>query len=181
MRKRLKQQLFLGVVYLFTVIHHYIFFFCLRRLWARCFGISVGHGSSIHSGVRFFSVGKIEMGENSTVGPRCYLDNRRAITIGSSVNISHDTKIYTLGHDVNDPNFKCRGAPVVIENFACLFSNVIVMPGVKIGYGAVAYPGAVITRSVPPFSIVAGCPARTVGKRQPNLNYKIDYSYWWPL
>lgn len=58
----------------------------------------------------------------------CYLDNRRGITIGDNVGIAHNTKIYTLGHDLNDPQFKTKGAPVTIKDNAFVFSNVLIMP-----------------------------------------------------
>ena len=54
----------------------------------------------------------MSVGRNTVINFGCYLDNRRGITIGNNVGIAHNTKIYTLGHDLNDSQFKTKGAPV---------------------------------------------------------------------
>lgn len=77
----------------------------LRKWYLRCFGIMIGKKSSIHRGCRFFHVGKFKMGNDSVINFGCYLDNRRGIKIGDNVGIAHNTKIYTLGHDMESPKF----------------------------------------------------------------------------
>jgi acetyltransferase-like isoleucine patch superfamily enzyme len=181
MSVKLRQQAFFIVVFVFTKTYNLLPLFFLRRAWARFFNVSIGRGSVIHGGVRFFSVGKIKVGDYSAVGPRCYLDNRRGITVGSSVNISHDTKIYTLGHDIQDPHFAGKGGGVVIKDYACIFSNVLIMPNVCIGYGSVVYAGSVVTKDVPDYAIVGGNPARVVGERSKNLKYILEYQYWFAV
>jgi UDP-3-O-[3-hydroxymyristoyl] glucosamine N-acyltransferase len=51
----------------------------------------------------------------------------------------------------------------------------MILPGVTIGRGAAIGAGAVVTKDVPSLAIVAGSPAREIGKRNPDLNYKVDY------
>ncbi len=51
----------------------------------------------------------------------------------------------------------------------------MILPGITIGRGAVVAAGAIVTRDVPPFSIVAGAPAKEIGKRNPDLTYQIEY------
>lgn len=122
----------------------------LRNYYLRIFGIVIKDKSSIHRGCKFFHVGKINIGRNSVVNWGCYLDNRRGIYIGNNVGIAHNTKIYTLGHDLNDPEFKTKGKPVYIEDNAFVFSNAIIMPGVTIGKGAIVLAGSVVTKNVEP-------------------------------
>lgn len=82
----------------------------LRNYYLRMFGIRIWGGKScIHRGCKFFHVGKLSVGEDTVVNFGCYLDNRRGIYVGNNVGIAHNTKIYTLGHDLNDSSFATKG------------------------------------------------------------------------
>lgn len=141
-------------------------------------GLKVHHSSFVHRRVRFFSFGNFSVAENSSVNAGCYIDNRHRVTIGKSVSIAHDVRIYTMGHDVDSREFKQKGAPVVIEDYVCIFAAAMVMPGVTVGRGAVVFPGAVVTKSVPPYAVVGGNPARVLRSRHADLDYKIDTGFW---
>jgi maltose O-acetyltransferase len=131
--------------------------------------------------VKFFHVGNLKIGANSTVCFGCYLDNRRGIYIGDNVGIAHDTKIYSLGHDLNDPEFKTKGSPVIIEDNVFIFSNVLIMPGIRIGEGAVVLSGSIVTKNVEPYTIVGGNPAKKIKDRIKEINYNQRYRYWFAL
>lgn len=158
-----------------------IFPYPLRNLYLLIFGIKVPLSSSIHRKCKFFHIGKFKIGKNSVVNFGCYLDNRRGITIGKNTAIAHDTKIYTLGHDISSSKFETKGSPVEIGDNCFVFSNVLIMPGVKIGDGAVVLPGAVVTKNVEPFCVVGGNPAKAIKMRDANVDYKTDYNYWFAL
>ena len=111
----------------------------------------------------------------------CYLDNRRGIIIGNNAGIAHNTKIYTLGHDLDDPQFKTKGAEVIIEDNAFIFSNALIMPGVTIGEGAIVLAGSVVTKDVEPWTIVGGNPAKKIRERSRMIDYKQIYRYWFAL
>ena len=83
----------------------------LRNFYLRCFGIEIGSASSIHRCCKFFHVGKLVIGKNSVVNFGCYLDNRRGISIGNNVGVAHNTKIYTLGHNLDSPQFETKDVP----------------------------------------------------------------------
>lgn len=151
--------------------------FFIRRCLLEITGGHIGRKSYIHT-CRFFSFGKIEVGENSVVNSGCYLDNRRGITIGNNVNISHDVKMYTLGHDINSPDFETKGAPIVVGDNACIFCNVLIMPGVNVAEGTVVFPGSVLTKSTEPYGVYGGNPAVLKGYRKRDIQYKLDYGYW---
>jgi maltose O-acetyltransferase len=91
------------------------------------------------------------------------------------VSIGPEASILTLGHDPNCPVFADRGGDVVIGDRVWIGYRAIILPGVKIGEGAVIGAGAVVTRDVAPFTIVAGSPARKVGERNPDLEYRLDF------
>jgi maltose O-acetyltransferase len=131
--------------------------------------------------VRFFHIGNIECGKNTVINFGCYLDNRRKIIIGNNVGIAHNTKIYTLGHDINDPQLKIKGKNVIIKDNVFIFSNVLIMPGVTIGEGAIILAGSVVINNVEPFTVVGGNPAEFIKTRSGNIEYKIDYNYWFAL
>lgn len=153
----------------------------LRNLWLFMFGIRVHVTSSIHRQCRFFHIGKFSLGRNSTVNFGCYLDNRRGIKIGDNTAIAHDTKIYTLGHNIKSSHLETKGSPVKIGDNVFIFANVLVMPGIEIGDGAIVLPGSVVTKSVDPFTIVGGNPAKFISKRDKKIDYITKYNYWLAL
>ncbi|MGY8908531.1 MAG: glycosyltransferase [Flavobacteriales bacterium] len=172
----IKLQAWVILIAIFNITLKLLPFSFLKRTLLEFFNFKIGKSSHIHNS-NFLSLGKFEIGSNSVINPKCIIDNRAKVTIGKSVSIGHYSKIYTTGHDINCSYFSGLRKPVVIKDKAVLFSSCIVQPGVIIGEGAVVFPGAVVTKNVPDFTIVGGNPAKVVGKRNPNLNYKIDYGF----
>lgn len=81
---------------------------------------------------------------------------------------------------MNDPYF--RGSPskrgaIYVGSRAWLGANVTVLDNVKIGEGAVVCAGAVVTKDVEPFAVVAGIPAKKIGERSHDLKYEFDGSH----
>jgi maltose O-acetyltransferase len=161
----------------YNIVYNVMPVIAIKNLLLRLTGIKTGSRSAIHSPVRFLGLGRLAIGSNSAVGAHCYLDNRVGIVIGDNVSISHGTKIYTLGHDIDDPYFSVVGAPVNIGDYACVFSNVIIMPGVTLGKGSVVYPGSVVTKDVENYAVVGGNPAKFIRYRSKDLRYEIRYDY----
>jgi maltose O-acetyltransferase len=58
-------------------------------------------------------------------------------------------------------------------------TGAIVLPGVTVGEGAVVAAGAVVSRDVEPFTIVAGTPARPIAQRTRTLDYELDFRPNW--
>jgi acetyltransferase-like isoleucine patch superfamily enzyme len=146
-----------------------------RHAVYRRMGVRLGRGARVHRGVEIRDPAQIEIGEGSVIGFDAILDGRRGIRIGRQVNISSAAAIWTMEHDPNDPNFGAHGAPVVIGDRAWLSFRCVVLPGVTVGEGAVVAAGAVVTRDVAPYAIVAGVPARVVGERSPRaLTYTLE-------
>ena len=153
----------------------------VRNLYLRIFMINIPLSSSIHRYCRFFHIGKFVIGNNSVINFGCYLDNRRGIVIGNNVGIAHNTKIYTLGHDINSRDFKTKGGRVKIEDNVFIFSNVLVMPGVTIHEGAIVLAGSVVTKDVPAYTVVGGNPAKYIKKRIIDIHYTCNYPYLFAL
>ena len=152
--------------------------FSIRRLAANIFGAKIGRGVTLHRNVLFYCFDGLHVGKNSTINWGCIIDPRGGLFVGENVSISHCVKIYTAGHNVKKPDADFFVKSVCIENDVWIFPNVIVMPGVKIGVGAVVYPGSVVVRDVDDFSIVAGNPAKPVGVRPNCISYTASFPVW---
>jgi acetyltransferase-like isoleucine patch superfamily enzyme len=122
----------------------------------------------------------IQIGNNSIINPYCLLDGRKyKIIIGDNVDIARGSMIYTLEHDPDSDYYEARGGDVTIEDFSWIGSRVIILPGVTIGRGAVVASGAVVTKDVPPMTVVGGIPAKFLKTRNSKLLYELkDTNYF---
>jgi len=91
------------------------------------------------------------------------------IHIGNRVMIATQTSVTTLTHDYSAKDMRYAriiAKPVFIDDDVWIGSNSVIMPGVKIGKGAVIGAGAVVTKDVPPLAIVVGIPAKIYSYRE---------------
>ena len=137
-------------------------------------GMQIGKDSSIAMGC-FFTGKKIIIGNNSVINRFCYIDGRGPLYIGNNVNISHYTIVHTLTHITNSPHFHVEERAVTILDHSWIGVRSVILPGVTIGEGAIVAAGAIVTRDVPPYTIVAGSPAKAIGERTKDLQYKTHY------
>ena len=163
---------------------HYI----RNLLYCGLYNISIHSNSTIHFGAKFYGVfpnilmnlsplinNKLVIDACSSIGDHCFLDYRGSIFIGKNVNFSSYVMIFTMDHDPQDPFFGPRVKPVIIEDYVWLSTRCIVLPGVKVGKGAVVAAGAVVTKDVDPYTIVGGVPAKKIGDRIKNLDYNVNF------
>ena len=81
------------------------------------------------------------------------------VEIGSNVCINDGVLILTASHSVRDPAWGQVTKPVIIEDYAWIAMGAIVLPGVRIGRGAVVGAGAIVSRDVPAYAVAVGNPA----------------------
>jgi acetyltransferase-like isoleucine patch superfamily enzyme len=148
----------------------------VRLALYRAAGMNVGPDVVIHKGLEARSLRSIVIGRGTIVGFDCILDGRGGITIGDHVNFSSEAAVWTEQHDLRDPDFETVKAPVIIGDRAWLSFRCVVLPGVTIGTGAVIAAGAVVTKDVPAFAVMAGVPATQVGERPREIDYVFDAS-----
>lgn len=126
-------------------------------------------GSPVPESFRMFPPFYCDFGRGITVGENCFINScccfqgQGGITIGDNVLIGHQAIITTINHD-QDPSK--RGIhhlkPVHIGNNVWFGARVTICPGVRIGDGAILAAGAVVTKDVPPRTIVGGIPAKVL-------------------
>jgi len=107
--------------------------------------------------------GTLTVGDSVSINYGTSIFAERSVTIGDRVRIGPFVSITdTDFHDAHDRNLRPAGTPVVLEDDVWIGTRALVLKGVRIGRGAIVAAGAVVTRDVAPFSVVAGVPARCV-------------------
>ena len=106
-----------------------------------------------------------------TIGKNCFISTRRwgtepyLITVGNHVQVTRDVAVHTHGGGQairkEHPDFDVFGK-VVINDWAYIGASSQIMPGVTIGEGALVAAGSIVTKSVPPHTVVGGNPARVI-------------------
>ena len=137
-------------------------------------GIEIGaesivmHGAILHVyNFRGLPHAGIKIGRNSLIGEYSVIRGQGGVVMGDRVYTSPFTQIVAVDHVFDDPRrpFVEQGITaqgIVIEDDVWLGSGVVVTDGVRIGRGAVVAAGAVVTKDVPPHTVVAGVPARVI-------------------
>lgn len=138
----------------------------IRQFAYQLVGMRLGKGSTIHMWGRFYNPANIIIGEDTIIGDHVFLDGRATLTIGNHVAFASSVMVYNAQHDIEDPHFTAIEKPVVIEDYVFVGPRAIILPGVTIGKGAIVAAGAVVTKDVPPFTVVGGVPAVKIRDRK---------------
>jgi acetyltransferase-like isoleucine patch superfamily enzyme len=131
-------------------------------------GTLVMHGSILHVyNFRGLPNAGISIGEQSLIGEHNVIRGQGGVTIGDRVYTSPLVQIIAVNHVFDDPNrpFIDQGITaqgIVIEDDVWVGAGAIITDGVRVGKGAVVAAGAVVTKDVPPHTVVGGVPARVL-------------------
>ena len=111
----------------------------------------------------------VSVGDDVVIGAFVHIWGGGGVMIGHRVLIASHVAITSLTLSYTGPRVRetIRAAPIDIGDDAWIGTHAVILPGVRIGAGAVIGAGSVVTRDVPPRSIVAGVPARIVKNRPP--------------
>jgi len=135
--------------------------------------IVLGEGSSVRSFAMINAgppEGFVHIGKRSGVGQGVLLYGNGGLTIGDDVMIAAHSSIIASSHVFEDPSIPIReqgytAKGITIGNNVWIGAGVRVLDGVEVGEGAIIGANAVVNRSVEPGTIVAGIPAKEIGRR----------------
>jgi maltose O-acetyltransferase len=135
-----------------------------RHMFASCgVNVNVEHGALINSGA------DITIGDNSGIGLDAFISG--PLVIGSNVIMGPKCVFLSINRSVERTDIPMIGQgykpaqPPVIEDDVWIGANVTVLPGRRLGRGSIVAAGAVVSSDVPPYSVVAGNPARVIRMR----------------
>lgn len=111
---------------------------------------------------------KVEIGSGVTIAAFLHIWGGGGVQIGDRVMIGSHVAIASEGHDpdAHPMNETFVRMPIRIEDDVWIGTHSVILPGVVVGRGAVIGAGAIVTRDVPPLTVVAGVPAKELRKRQ---------------
>ena len=125
----------------------------------------------IYEGVTFWYPYRISIGNNTSLNEWVFLQGYGGVVIGDRVRIGHRASIISSDHKIasRDVPFTESGliaGRVIIEDDVYIGANSTILKGVRLGRGSDVAAGAVVTKDVEPFTIVAGVPARKIRDRE---------------
>jgi len=144
-------------------------------IYRNIFKINLAQKAIIYYGAEIRGHMNLTIGSGTIIGDKSVLDARNGITIGKNVNFSTGVEIWTEQHRHSDPWFRVNNDPafgVHIGDRVWIGPRVTILHSVTIGEGAVIGAGSIVTKDVEPFTIVAGIPAKPIGKRNTDLRYE---------
>ena len=160
----------------------------------------LGSGISLIDVINFFNkpevFGNVRIGRHTSInGPGTRIcAGKNEVRIGAFCSIASNVVIQEYNHamdrvttysifshifDQKVEEIVSKGA-IIIEDDVWIGSNAVVLSGVKIGRGSIVGAGSIVTKSIPPYSIVAGNPAKIIKRRfSDNTIQKLENSKWW--
>jgi putative colanic acid biosynthesis acetyltransferase WcaF len=137
----------------------------LRVFVLRLFGARIDTPVLIMDGVIVWHPWSLTMHRHCTLGRGVEVYNYAHITIGEQATVSQETYLCSASHDVEDPTMPLIHEPISIGAHSWVAARCFVGPGISVGEGAVVGACSVVVKDVPPWTIVAGNPARVIRPR----------------
>ena len=132
----------------------------------KLFGAKVKWSSNVLPSCKIWYPPNLTMGEYACLSENVDCYSVAPIVIGDQAVVSQGVKLCTAGHDIRSKIMELTTAPITIGAGAWIAGWAIVLPGVRIGEGAVVGAGAVVTKDVEAWSVVGGNPAHAIGVRK---------------
>ncbi len=136
-----------------------------KRFLLRLFGARIASTAIVYSSARVYYPANLTMEAYSCLASDVDCYNVAPVTIGANSTVSQGAYLCTASHDISDPLNPLITAPIVIEDQAWVAAGAFVGMGVTIGQGAVVGARAALFKSVEPWTVVGGNPAKFIKKR----------------
>jgi maltose O-acetyltransferase len=145
---------------LYLKYHFYTNKLRIRRL--KYFGATIGNGTIAYGRFTVINIPNLIIGSNTTINEGVHINCRSSVEIGNNVHISSNVQLHTgkLHLDLL-PRIHDK-AHIIIEDNVWLACNVVILAGIKIGKNSVVAAGSIVTKDVPPNSLVMGIPAKVI-------------------
>lgn len=174
----LKKYFFKQAFLLYSYVLNLFFFildlmpYFIRYVFFKIFFKSYGKNVMIDYKTFFRYMGGIKIGNNVSINRGCEFFTSSnlgtIIDIGNNVTFSPNVKLYGAGHDYRHIDLPDTSGNIIIKEYVWIGANSIILQGVTIGEYSVVSANSVVTKNVPPYSIVAGVPAKVIKKREIN-------------
>ena len=143
----------------------------IRSKYYRSVFKDYGEGSKIYTNFKHRMPNKISLGREVVISSDVFITAGGGVEIRDFSAIGPYVKIWSTNHNFDDPDVPIihQGSTrdkVTIGEDVWIGAGAIIKPGVTIEKGSVIAAGSVVSRSIPPFAIVAGNPSRTIGWRK---------------
>lgn len=160
------------ISYLLFLLPRYRLLNGLKSLYLRIvFGAKVGRRIVYYPGVWVFTGRNLTLGDDVDLAKGVLITTGGGVSIGDRTLVGYGTSILSANHRIPEKPGRIfdaghEKAAVTIANDVWIGANCTILPGVAIGEGAVVAAGSVVTKAVPPFTMVGGVPARVIKERK---------------
>lgn len=144
-----------------------------RAFIARGGDVAIGRNSIVRAGTMLLpSGGQIRIGQRTSLNHYVVVNGEGDVLIGDDVMIAAFCSLFAANHEYRRVDIPIRAqgmstkGGIRIGDDVWIGTHAVILDGVKIGNGAVIAAGAVVTKDVEPYSVVAGVPAKQVGRRE---------------
>jgi len=137
-----------------------------RNILLALFGANIGKGCRIYPGVNIWAPWNLKCGDGAAIGNGVTVYNHALIEIGDRTVISQGAHLCSGTRDYEDRKFRLLAKPVIIGNDCWIAAEAFILPGVKIGNGAVIGARSLVSKDMPEWSVCAGNPCRKLKERR---------------
>lgn len=141
--------------------------FSLKRSLLRWAGASIGENARVVSSARFYTTGRLEIGDDTWIGHEVLIIGGNAsVVLGANCDIAPRVTFVSGTHEVDFEGEHIAGKgyslPIEVGNGCWIGTSAVVLGGTTVGHNSIVAAGAVVRGEYPPYSLIGGVPARLI-------------------